>query len=141
MIIFSLLANRDINELYSVFTRVKEFFKVNKSLIEEFDFWIINDYYGIIPLELIEVYPLTQSVFMEKITNINRKFIIEDIFRRIKKWSYQEIILAGNLNSFYDYFIEENYYLESRRKIKSYNFIISNEHFQDLEFFLNSLIK
>lgn len=141
LIIFSLLANRDINELYSVFTRVKEFFKVNKSLIEEFDFWIINDYYGIIPLELIEVYPLAQSVFMEKITNINRKFIIEDIFRRIKKWSYQEIILAGNLNSFYDYFIEENYYLESRRKIKSYNFIISNEHFQDLEFFLNSLIK
>jgi len=138
LIVLSIL-NKDITELYDLFTNLKNIMKSNDKLNRNYEFWILNDYFGIIPLEISDVYPLSQSVSVTTLPENQLMNIIHSTLDFITKLKFKEIIFLGELAEFLTILQNQSFFTFDKEKIKAYNFSVSQKNFDKIKFILNSV--
>ncbi|MHA1211859.1 MAG: tRNA guanosine(15) transglycosylase TgtA [Candidatus Heimdallarchaeota archaeon] len=138
LIILSLL-NREIDEVYDIYSIVRTNFMKNKLLSQKYEFWFLVDYFGIIPLEITQVYPLSQSLFTTTLTKSQLEDIVLEIFEFVKQLNFKEITFLGELDEFLTILKKQSNYISLKDKIKSYGFQVIPDNLDKIEFILNSL--
>ncbi|MBN1329911.1 MAG: tRNA guanosine(15) transglycosylase TgtA [Candidatus Heimdallarchaeota archaeon] len=139
LIILSIL-NKDITELYDLFTNLKNIMKNNDKLNQKYEFWILNDYFGIIPLEVSEVFPLSQSVSVTTLSKNQVIKIINNTLDLIVKLKFKEIIFLGELNEFSSILQNHLFFTFNKERIKAYSFSVSKDNFEKIRFILNAVL-
>ncbi|NHJ41086.1 MAG: tRNA guanosine(15) transglycosylase TgtA [Asgard group archaeon] len=118
------LINIKSNEFYEIFQQLKNITKQNKDLINNYEIWCLTEIFGLIPLEISEVYPLSQIVFSHSITIEQLTSILDNAFSFINDQSFTKIILIGELQ----FLMSISNKLDlTKTNIKSYNFSISDK--------------
>jgi len=138
LIVLSIL-NTEITELYDLFSKLKDIIKNNEVLNRNYEFWILNDYFGIIPLEISDVYPLSQSV---SVTTLSKDQLSKNLIHHLEfitKLKFREIIFLGEINEFLPILQTHSYFTYNKERIKAYNIPISQSNFEKIEFILNGI--
>jgi hypothetical protein len=131
LLLISLL-NDEIKETYQIYKIIRNYITKNPDLIKKFEIWIVAPYFGLLPIEVSEVYPLTQSVLVKDISKEKMQAIISDSINLVKKWSFQEIFLLGEINEFIRLEKERNLLSDLKTKIKTFGFRINEDNFEEL---------
>lgn len=136
LLLISLLGNKDF-ELYEYIKKIKSIVKDNEKLIKNYEIWILTEYYGIIPLEISEVFPLSQSVFSHNLTNEQVTKTILDTLTFITKQSFSDVFLLGDLNEFLQILPT----IKSKINFKGYSFSTSLKPFENISLILDLITK
>lgn len=125
LILISLL-NSKFTEKFSFYNQMKELLRSHNTSFK-FEFWILNPYFQLIPLEISDVFPLSQYLSANNLSKeiISQRF--SEIIDLLIKKSFSEIILLGDLNWINNLKDKTNFLRNEAKKITSFNFLI-NEH-------------
>jgi 7-cyano-7-deazaguanine tRNA-ribosyltransferase len=135
LVLVSLIDQQEI-ELYELIKNLKSYVKQNKKLAKDYEIWIATAYYGVIPLEISEVYPLSQSVFSDSLTKEQTRKIIQEIVSFISKQKFREIILLGGLNTLLPILAD----FKSSIKFRGYNFPVSKNTLSNFSLIFDLII-
>jgi 7-cyano-7-deazaguanine tRNA-ribosyltransferase len=136
LLLISLLDNENI-ELYEFFKKIKSIIMDNDELIKNYEIWILTGFYGIIPLEIGEVFPLSQSVFSHSLTNEQLTKTILKTLDFIENQSFSDVYLIGDLNRFLQILPK----IKSKINFKGYSLSTSLDSIQNISSILNLIIK
>lgn len=135
VIIISLI-NSELSESYNLIRPLKQFITNNEKLSKEFDFLLLDSYFGIIPLEISEAYPLVQYVSAD----INSSEYISQLkksLQTIENIGYNEVFFIGYLELINDIMINNR--LFSQKKIYSFDVQIIDQKLNTLKEILEQL--
>ncbi len=139
LLIISLLGNQ-LSETYEFSRYFKDLTREDSNLINDFTIWILDPYFGIIPLELSEVYPLSQYV---SATNLSRELMSNQaklIVNEILNHKFTEIIMLGDLSEIQKIIKVTPNFSRDTTTIKSYNFQISDDNLSRVKEILRLLL-
>jgi 7-cyano-7-deazaguanine tRNA-ribosyltransferase len=123
LLLFSIVGIQSV-ELFEIFQEVKNYIKQNEKLVSNYEIWFLTDFFGLIPLEISDVFPLSQGVFSQSLSKQDLTNIIEDAFSFIDKQSFRKIILLGELQSLMSL---STSFKSLESKIKSYHFPVTDK--------------
>ena len=121
------LVNSKLEESYNLYRFLKSYFDRIPLESHKFDVWILDPFFKIFPLEISEVYPLTQYI---NIKNYSKKIILQNIkesLSYINSCNFIDILLLGDLDLVNELIIKEQIF--SQGKIKAINFPIEQKNF------------
>ncbi|MBK5114476.1 MAG: tRNA guanosine(15) transglycosylase TgtA [Candidatus Heimdallarchaeota archaeon] len=131
LLLISLL-NDEIKETYEIYKVIKNFISEQPDILKNFEIWFVAPYFGLVPIEVSDIYPLTQSVLVKSISKEKLQEIIFDSIDLVKTRSFQEIILLGEIKEFIRLEKESNLLSKLKTKIKTFGFTISEDNISDL---------
>ena len=131
LLLISLL-NDEIKETYQIYKIIRNCIIQRPDLIKKFEIWIVAPYFGLLPIEVSEVYPLTQSVLVKDISKEKMQAIIYDSINLVKKRAFQEIFLLGEIKEFIRLEKEINLISNLKTKIKTFGFSINEDNIEEL---------
>ncbi len=131
LVLISLL-NDEIKETYEIYKVIKNYIGEKPNFIKNFDIWFVVPYFGLVPIEISEIYPLTQSVLVKSLSKEKLQSLIMESIDFVKKRSFQEIFLLGEIKEFLRLEKELNLLSLLNTKIKTFGFRISEEDVDNL---------
>ena len=137
LLLISLIGIKSI-ELYEIFLELKNIIKQKKELMNEFEIWCLTEFFGLIPLEVSEIFPLSQGVFSHTFTIEQLTGIIENTFSFINNQSFSRIILLGELQKLMALLNKLDI---NKTNIKSYHFLVSDKTISNISNILDIAIE
>lgn len=132
LVLISLL-NVDINEIYSLVSKIRSQVKKDSKLTRDYEIWLIDPYFDIVPLEIANVYPLTQFVSIKNISSIIIHEKINLLIDFLTKCKFKEIVLIGDIKKLI--MLEKSYLYFANLKVKlsTFGLKISENRLKDIE--------
>ncbi|MEA2071744.1 MAG: hypothetical protein U9O98_10705, partial [Asgard group archaeon] len=110
-----------IDDTFNFLQQINSLVAKEKVFLTEYEIWILDDYFGIIPLELIEVFPLIQYLGSNDLSKLSREKNLQIIMKHIKQNSFDKIIGIGNLRLFNKYYQKKPIFQKRNLIIETYN--------------------
>ncbi|MBD3192176.1 MAG: tRNA guanosine(15) transglycosylase TgtA [Candidatus Heimdallarchaeota archaeon] len=138
LVLISLL-NTDFTDNFNFYNQLKNLMKT-KTNSKNFEFWILNPYFEIIPLEISDVFPLSQYVSVNDLSNetINQRLL--KIIKLIQNKSFSKILLIGDLNWINNLKCNSNFLRTEAKKISAYNISINKHNLEIIYGLINEIL-
>ncbi|MFW9921900.1 MAG: tRNA guanosine(15) transglycosylase TgtA [Candidatus Thorarchaeota archaeon] len=138
LILISIIDTK-LSEIYNLIRPLKAYLNKSEVMSSEFELWLLDEYFGLIPLEISEAFPLVQYIVSERISNKNMKLKLLESIRLIEKLKFDEINLIGNLNAINELVVLQR--ILTNTKIKGFNIHIDEKEITNIIDILDYLIK
>jgi 7-cyano-7-deazaguanine tRNA-ribosyltransferase len=126
LILISLLEEQNF-ETFSLFTKIKDHILNNfRSIKEDTEIWFLDPYFGIIPLEIADIFPLSQYIGTYDFSSQEVVHILEKVMIFIQKYNWSEIIFIGNIKKLNQMQKQTDILTRLQTKIKSFGLNISD---------------
>ena len=136
LVIISLI-DSTITEPYNLIRSLKSYIG-KEPIFLDYDIWLLDQFFGFIPLEVSEIYPLSQYVGYSNLSRDIIKSKISDYFSIIKDKKFKEIIILGNVNYFNELLKSNSFFPDC--KLKAINVNISDDHEKKIDELLEFLV-
>ena len=115
---------------------IKSYIIKNTNFLD-YDIWLLDQFFGFIPLEISEIFPLSQYVSYTNLPRDTLKSKIQEYFSIFKDLNFKEINIVGNLSLINELLKFNDIF--SKSKINVLNVNITNEHEKKIEDLLGFL--
>jgi len=133
------LINSTIAETYPLVKLLKEIIINNQNISENYEVWLLDPYFNIIPLEINEVFPLVQYIGSGNISKERIRNNILDSLKFIDSNNFNRIIILGELGPINSIINQQK--LFQKLKIESIGFSLKDSNINIFEDIINNLIE